>query len=122
MLDWAEPHREEAAAAIATIHDLVEETLPPGCVIGQALIAPLGTCDLIGSYRGPVLVLHGALDFLVPIENAKRNYAGAKNASEREMMEIQADHNSCAAVPQFWKKQMDFIRAAVNLKRKRRRS
>merc|ERR1712050_807879 len=85
MLDWSGPQRDEVAAAFRRMHQLVVNSLPPGCELGQELLAPFGTCDMLRGYRGPLLVLHGSADFIVPMEQARRNYEAATNARNREL-------------------------------------
>mmetsp|Transcript_69977 Transcript_69977/g.161873 ORF Transcript_69977/g.161873 Transcript_69977/m.161873 type:complete len:262 (-) Transcript_69977:64-849(-) len=120
--DAGQHHREllegcgesaEAAAALGRLRELVEATLPLGYPLGQDLMAPVGSCDGLRGYRGLVLILHGRKDSIVPLEHAWRNYQAAENARERELVEIDGDHNSCAGEAEFWRKQMHFNRKAV---------
>lgn len=117
LLELCGDDKHEASSTFQVMREFVQESLPPGCEIGQELIAPLSTIEGVRGYRGPVLVLHGIMDFLVPFENARRHYEAAVNARERELVEIPADHNNCAGVPLFWQKQKQFIQGLVQRKR-----
>jgi len=113
MLAWSGPHKEETESAFSAMRELVQESLPVGCEIGQSLIAPLGTCDSIRGYRGLVLVIHGVNDFIVPPVNGKRNYDAATHSYGRALVELPADHNNLAGVPEFWKRQQEFVQKVI---------
>lgn len=116
MLSWSGTNREETSVAFQTARELVRASLPPGCELGQEVISPLGTVDAIRGYRGPVLILHGAMDTIVSPDNARRNYEAASNSCDRDFALFPADHNSLAGVREFWQKQLLFARKVLKRK------
>jgi len=110
MLSEAGPYRSELLAKMESVRATVEKSLPTECVLVQEAVAPYGTCDMIIGYEGSVLVLHGELDYIVPPDHGRRNYEAVNRARYRDHVQIEADHNTCAGVPLFWKKQQEFLR------------
>ena len=62
---------------------------------------PFDNLKTVKSYRGPVLVIHGRRDRIIPFEHATRLHAAAK---ESTLIAYEAGHNDCPPDwPQFWK-------------------
>lgn len=109
-LSAAGPAAPELQAKMAAVRLAVQDSLPLGCQLGEELLSPLGTCDMLAGYRGSVLVLHGSLDWIVPPDNGQRHYEAASSACDRRHVVVEADHNTCAIDKVFWRSQMEFVR------------
>ena len=70
---------------------------------------PFDTRKALASYRGPLLVIHGNQDSIVPFEQGKELATLVPGAQFRE---LPCGHNDC---PRDWKTVMAFISAATNL-------
>ncbi|CAE7461246.1 WAV2 [Symbiodinium natans] len=116
LLSWLRDSSEQAVAMFEELSKQLRASLPPGCKPGQESLRILGSEDFLRGYRGPVLLLHGEHDFIVGPENAKRHFDAAVHASQRELVMLDADHNTLAGVPDFWKKQMEFAKHLVDRK------
>ncbi|CAE7227954.1 abhd13 [Symbiodinium sp. CCMP2456] len=116
LLTWLGDSREQAATMFKELSKALRASLPPGCKPGQADLRILGSVDFLRGFRGPVLLLHGEHDFIVPVEHAQRHYDASVHSSQRELVVLDADHNTLAGVPDFWKKQMAFAKCIVHKK------
>jgi len=70
--------------------------LYPWLPIGSFLQAQFNSIDKIARYRGPVLVIHGERDGLIPFEMGKELFEAAQGAKEMYAI-AEADHNDT-----FW--------------------
>jgi fermentation-respiration switch protein FrsA (DUF1100 family) len=71
-----------------------------------AVLDPFDTLSLLGAYEGPVLILHGERDALVPARHAE---ALARAARHSELQLVACGHNDC---PVLWPTIERFIVAA----------
>eukprot|EP00434_Breviolum_minutum_P008171 symbB.v1.2.007205.t1/scaffold439.1/size205343/8 len=113
LQEWLGDSAVQADNMLQELSKALKASLPNGCLPGQEQLCILGSEDFVRGFRGPVLVLHGRHDFIVTVENAQKHYDAAVNASDRELFEVDADHNTLAGVPEFWKRQMAFTRMLV---------
>ncbi|CAJ1420537.1 unnamed protein product, partial [Effrenium voratum] len=105
----------EADMMFQELSNALRRSLPAG-EPGQEQLLIYGSQDFLRGFRGPLLVLHGRHDLVVTPDNAKKHLDAAVNCCERELIELDADHNSMAGVTEFWKSQIAFAKRQVRRK------
>jgi pimeloyl-ACP methyl ester carboxylesterase len=71
---------------------------------------PFDNLAAVGQYQGPVLVIHGRFDEVVPFSHSQALHAGARNGT---MIAYEAGHNDCPPDWEiFWRDVENFLRAA----------
>ncbi len=72
-------------------------------LFGPLVRDPFDTIDAVGDFEGPVLVLHGRDDRLIPAEHGQ---ALAERARDGELVWFDCGHNDC---PRPWKEVLSFV-------------
>ena len=71
---------------------------------------PFDNLAAVRQYPGPVLVIHGAFDEVVPFSHGRELHAAARNG---KMIAYEAGHNDCPPDwPAFWRDVEEFLRGA----------
>ena len=73
-------------------------------LFGPLVRDPFDTLDAVGDFEGPVLVIHGRDDRLIP---ARHGQALAERARDGELVWLDCGHNDC---PRPWKEVLSFLR------------
>jgi hypothetical protein len=87
-------------SAFTSVRPLAAKYLVPSWLVRD----PFDNLHALRNYRGPLLVVHGAADNLVPIEHGRTLSAAVSGA---EFHEFQCGHNDC---PPVWDLLRDFLR------------
>ena len=87
-------------SAFTSVADFAARFMAPGFLIRD----PFDTRTTLASYRGPLLVIHGNQDTIVPFAQGKELAAIVPGAQFRE---LNCGHNDC---PRDWKTIMDFVK------------
>lgn len=92
----------------ASVADLAANLLAPSFLVRD----PFDTRAALRSYRGPLLVIHGRQDSLVPVTHGRELASLVPGA---KLMEIECGHNDC---PRQWDAIEMFLREAAIHRRK----
>ena len=82
----------------------------PGFLVSH----PFDNLELVSDYKGPILIIHGKHDGMIPVSHAREMAEEAPNAT---LIEYSSDHNDCP--PDwggFWKDARRFLQEANLLK------
>ena len=72
-------------------------------LVGPLVLDPFENLAAVEAFDGPVLVIHGNADRLIPVSHGRR-LAGA--AAHGELVELECGHNDC---PRPWRIMRDFL-------------
>lgn len=96
-------------STFTSIRDMVARYLVPGFLVRD----PLDNLSLVEDFAGPVLVVHGRRDELVPFAHGRRLAAAA---ADGRLVAYDCDHNSCPPDPRaYWSELEAFLRRSAVL-------
>ena len=94
----------------SSIRDMAGKFMAPAFLVRD----PFDNLSVVRAYPGPVLVIHGTEDGLIPYEHAQRLSAAAQRGT---MITYDCGHNSCPPDwEEYWLRVIDFVRHAGILK------
>lgn len=67
---------------------------------------PFDNQSVLAAYPGPILLMHGTVDAIVPFEHAERNHAAAVTS---QLYAVECGHNDC---PRPWRRIRKFLEEA----------
>lgn len=94
------------SSTFTSIADIARRFLLPRFLV----LDPFDNEAALGRYRGPLLIVHGRRDGVVPVEHA---HALSRAAPHARLVLYDADHNDCPPDPEpFWQEVERFLREA----------
>ncbi len=91
------------AAPLASLKPFAYKRLLPSFLLQDKF----NNVEIIKSYKGPVLVLHGTEDKVIPFDHGRMVAASASNA---RFVALPAGHNDLMDSPAFWQEVLQFLK------------
>ena len=93
-------------STFTSIRSMAARYLVPGFLVKD----PLDNLAVVRGYTGPVLIIHGRQDDLIPFAHAEELAAAAKDG---KLIEYACDHNTCPPDPdRYWRDLEAFLKRA----------
>ena len=104
-------HRTPAAIILQSTFTRFTDMVAAYFVPAFLVLDPFDTLSVISAYRGPVLVVHGRRDSLIPYSHGQ---ALAEAAPDGRLVTYDSDHNDCPPDwGDFWRQVDDFLEGAL---------
>lgn len=98
----------ETATILKRLGELVVFPYPG---VSPPEVRDLGTLEKLKFYTGPLQVLHGEYDDLLPVANGKALFEAAGSPKDKkELVILDGDHNTLFGLPEYWAKTRAFLR------------
>lgn len=103
-------HRQAAAVILMSTFTSVRSFAPRYLVPAFLVRDPFDNLTALQTFKGPLLILHGKYDEVIPYAHGKSLYQASPNA---RFLSYECGHNDCPPDwPQFWEDVKQFLRNA----------